>query len=37
LKTVLEAHLTRLIGQAPRATKFLREVRRLSEIVGDRE
>ena len=37
LKTVLEAHLTRLIGQAPRATKFLREVRRLSEIAGDRE
>jgi hypothetical protein len=37
LKIVLEAHLTRLIGQAPRATKFLREVRRLSEIAGDRE
>jgi len=37
LKTVLEAHMTRLIGQAPRATKFLREVRRLSEIAGDRE
>jgi DNA repair protein RecO (recombination protein O) len=37
LKLVLEAHLTRLIGQAPRATKFLREVRRLSEIAGDRE
>jgi DNA repair protein RecO (recombination protein O) len=36
LKTVLEAYLTRLIGHAPRATKFLREVRRLSEIVGDR-
>ena len=36
LKIVLEAHLTRLIGQPPRATKFLREVRRLSEIAGDR-
>ena len=36
LKTVLEAYLTRLIGQPPRATKFLREVRRLSEIAGDR-
>jgi len=36
LKTVLEAHMTRLIGQPPRATKFLREVRRLSEIAGDR-
>jgi DNA repair protein RecO (recombination protein O) len=37
LKTVLEAHMTRLIGQAPRATKFLREVRRLSKTGGDRE
>lgn len=37
LKIVLEAHLTRLIGQPPRATKFLREVRRLSEIVGERQ
>jgi len=37
LKTVLEAHMTRLIGQASRATKFLREVRRLSEIAGERE
>jgi DNA repair protein RecO (recombination protein O) len=36
LKIVLEAYLTRLIGHPPRATKFLREVRRLSEIVGDR-
>ena len=36
LKTVLEAYLTRLIGQTPRATKFLREVRRLSEGAGDR-
>jgi len=30
LKTVLEAHMTRLVGHAPRATKFLREVRRLN-------
>jgi DNA repair protein RecO (recombination protein O) len=37
LKIVLEAHMTRLIGQAPRATKFLREVRRLSHTAGDRE
>jgi DNA repair protein RecO (recombination protein O) len=37
LKTVLEAHLTRLIGHPPRATKFLREVRRLTRIGGDRE
>ena len=36
LKTVLDVHLTRLIGHAPRATKFLREVRRVSEIAGDR-
>ena len=36
LKIVLEAYLTRLIGHPLRATKFLREVRRLSEIVGDR-
>ncbi len=35
LKTVLEAHMTRLIGQAPRATKFLREVRRLTRVGGD--
>ena len=27
LKTVLEAYLARLIGQMPRSTKFLREVR----------
>ena len=36
LKTVLEAHMTRLIGQAPRATKVLREVRRLPRTAGDR-
>jgi DNA repair protein RecO (recombination protein O) len=37
LKTVLESHVTRLIGQPPRATKFLREVRRLSRSAGDRQ
>jgi DNA repair protein RecO (recombination protein O) len=37
LKTVLEAHMTRLIGHAPRSTKFLREVRRLTKVGGDRE
>jgi hypothetical protein len=36
LKTVLDVYLTRLIGHAPRATKFLREVRRMSEVAGDR-
>ena len=36
LKRVLEAYLTRLIGHPPRATRFLREVRRVSDIVGDR-
>jgi DNA repair protein RecO (recombination protein O) len=36
LKTVLEAYVTRLIGQPPRATKFLREVRQLSRTAGDR-
>ena len=36
LKILLEAYLTRLIGSPPRATKFLREVRRLSVITGDR-
>lgn len=35
LKTVLEAYVTQLIGQPPRATKFLREVRRLSRTAGD--
>jgi DNA repair protein RecO (recombination protein O) len=34
LKTVLDVHLTRLLGHAPRATRFLREVRRVSEIAG---
>ena len=32
LKLVLESYLTRLIGQPPRATKFLREVRRLAHL-----
>jgi DNA repair protein RecO (recombination protein O) len=36
LKTVLEAHMTRLIGQPTRTVKFLREVRRLSEVTGER-
>ena len=36
LKTVLETYLTWLIGHPPRATKFLREVRRLSDIAGTR-
>ena len=36
LKAVLEAHMTRLVGHAPRATKFLREVRRLTRVGGDR-
>jgi len=36
LKTVLESYLARLIGQMPRSTKFLREVRRLSEIASER-
>ena len=36
LKTVLEAYLTQLVGHPPRATKFLREVRRVSNIVGER-
>jgi recombinational DNA repair protein (RecF pathway) len=36
LRTALEAHMTRLIGQPTRAAKFLREVRRLSETTGDR-
>lgn len=36
LKVILEAHLTRLIGHPPRATRFLREVKRLSETAGDR-
>jgi DNA repair protein RecO (recombination protein O) len=35
LKIVLETYLTRLIGYPPRSTKFLREVRRLSDIVGN--
>ena len=37
LKIVLEAHMNGLIGQASRATRFLREVRGLSKIAGDRE
>ena len=36
LKTVLETHMTRLIGQPTRTVKFLREVRRLSQTTGER-
>jgi DNA repair protein RecO (recombination protein O) len=36
LGALLEVQLTRLIGQPPRATKFLREVRRLQPTSGDR-
>lgn len=35
LKTALEGYLTRLMGHPPRATKFLREVRRVSRIAAD--
>jgi len=37
LRAVLEAHMTRLIGHPTRTAKFLREVRRLSETIGDRQ
>ena len=36
LKAALETHMTRLIGQPARTLKFLREVRRLSEVTGER-
>src|SRR5437016_3546902 len=36
LRAALEAHMTRLIGQPTRTAKFLREVRRLSEVTGER-
>lgn len=36
LRAVLEEHMTRLIGQPTRTTKFLREVQRLSETTGER-
>jgi DNA repair protein RecO (recombination protein O) len=36
LKGVLETHMTRLIGQPTRTVKFLREVRRLSDVTGER-
>src|SRR5438128_367658 len=35
-RAALEAHMTRLIGQPTRTAKFLREVRRLSEVTGER-
>jgi DNA repair protein RecO (recombination protein O) len=37
LRAALEAHMTRLIGQPTRTAKFLREVRRLSETIGERQ
>src|SRR2546425_906017 len=37
LRAALEAHMTRLIGQPTRTAKFLREVRRLSRVTGERE
>jgi DNA repair protein RecO (recombination protein O) len=37
LRVALEAHMTRLIGHPTRTAKFLREVRRLSETIGDRQ
>jgi DNA repair protein RecO (recombination protein O) len=36
LKTALEGHMTRLIGQPTRTVKFLREVQRLPEVTGER-
>jgi len=36
LKAALETHMTRLIGHPTRTVKFLREVRRLSEVSGER-
>jgi DNA repair protein RecO (recombination protein O) len=36
LKAALETHMTRLIGQPTRTLKFLREVRRLSHVSGER-
>jgi DNA repair protein RecO (recombination protein O) len=36
LKAALETHMTRLIGEPTRTVKFLREVRRLSAITGER-
>jgi len=36
LRAALETHMTRLIGHPTRTAKFLREVRRLSEVTGER-
>jgi DNA repair protein RecO (recombination protein O) len=36
VRAVLESHMSRLIGQPTRTTKFMREVRRLSTISGER-
>jgi DNA repair protein RecO (recombination protein O) len=35
LRAVLDSHLSRLIGQPTRSGRFLREVRRLSEVSGE--
>lgn len=37
LRAALETHMTRLIGQPTRTAKFLREVRRLSQVTGERQ
>jgi len=36
LRAVLDTHLSRLIGQPTRSGRFIREVRRLSEVSGER-
>jgi DNA repair protein RecO (recombination protein O) len=36
LRTVLESHMSRLIGQPTRTAKFLRDIRRLSGVSGER-
>jgi DNA repair protein RecO (recombination protein O) len=36
VRAVLESHMSRLIGQPTRTTKFMRDVRRLSTISGER-
>jgi hypothetical protein len=37
LRAVLESHMSRLIGHPTRSAKFLREVRRLTKVGGDRQ
>lgn len=36
VRAVLESHMSRLIGQPTRTTKFLRDIRRVTTISGDR-